>query len=190
MVDHSSRRLLQIKNPWSRGGIPGSSFSTTELKSTLQSIDESSPDLPCDPSLGTFWTEYSTLSRTFKTLYLNWSPARFESVRHKHFSFIPNGSDFDISSNGQYTISVEGTGDVWIVVERHYLGKSEAWNGYVGLAVFPGDKRVYSYTRPIYRVPSLYSNLTVDRICRRKSYATEDPQISSNYTTHRRGYCK
>jgi hypothetical protein len=105
-----------------------------------------------DPSSGTFWVEYSSLSYTFKTLYLNWNPALFQYYTRKHFSFTPNGSDFDIGTNGQYTISVEGTGEVWILLERHYLGKSEGWEGYLGLAVYQGNERVYSYARPSYRV--------------------------------------
>lgn len=119
-----------------------------------------------DPSVGTFWIDYATLSQTFKTLYLNWNPTRFANYRQKHFSFTPNGSDFDIGSNGQYSFCIKGTGDVWILVEKHYLGKLEGWQGYIGLAVFPGNERIYSYTRATYRVcPSsliLSSKLTVD----------------------------
>jgi calpain-7 len=135
MRDDSERRLL-IRNPWSRGGIPKSSLSTSN-----------------EDGLGTFWVDYPTFAQTFKTLYLNWNPALFQYVRRKHFSFTPNGSDYDVGANGQYTISVEGTGEVWILVERHHLGKSEGWEGYIGLAVFPGNERVYTYTRPSYRVP-------------------------------------
>lgn len=47
---------------------------------------------------------------------------------------------------------MERSGDVWILVERHYLGKGEGWEGYIGIAVFPGNERIYSYTRAIYRV--------------------------------------
>ena len=151
MIDRRRRRLLQVRNPWSRRGIPKSTFSTTELRDSLEEADlETITD---DSSVGTFWVEYATLSQTFKTLYLNWNPSLFQHSRQKHFSFTPTGSDFDIGLNGQYTFSVQGTGDVWILIERHYLGKSEGWEGYIGLAVFPGNERSYSYTRATYRVP-------------------------------------
>ena len=164
MIDRRGQRLLHVRNPWSRRGIPKSTFSTTELRDSLEDTSDLET-MTDDPSVGTFWVEYSTLSQTFKTLYLNWNPSLFEHSRRKHFSFIPSGSDFDVGLNGQYTFSVQGAGDVWILVERHYLGKSEGWEGYVGLAVFPGNERSYSYTRASYRVPHLtVIELTADGI--------------------------
>jgi hypothetical protein len=68
---------------------------------------------------------------------------------------MPTGSDFDVGLNGQYTFTTDTTGEVWILLERHYLGKSEGWEGYIGLAVFPGNERIYSYSRPLFRVLSL-----------------------------------
>jgi hypothetical protein len=151
MLDRSGLRLLRVRNPWSKGGIPKSSFSMDELRVSLPS-DEDKDLLIGNTSIGTFWVDYATLFQTFKTLYLNWNPAVFQYYSQKHFSFTPSGSDFDVGTNGQYTISVEGTGDAWILIERHYLGKSEGWGGYIGLAMFPGNERVYSYSRPIHRV--------------------------------------
>ena len=130
-----------------------------ELRSSLPSEDEKPVN---DPSTGIFWVEYSRLSYTFKTLYLNWNPALFQYYARKHFSFTPNGSDFDIGTNGQFTISIEGMGEVWILLRRHYLGKSEGWEGYLGLAVFRGNERSYSYTRPSYRVLALLLKADID----------------------------
>ena len=156
IVDRNNRRLLQIRNPWSKGGIPKSTFSTIELQDALSGKSALTPD----ESLGTFWIDYASLSQMFKTLYLNWNPALFLYSYSKHFSFIPNGSDFDVGRNGQYTISTQGPGDVWILVERHYFGKSEGWEGYIGLAVFSGNERIYSYSGATYRVFSISSELT------------------------------
>jgi hypothetical protein len=163
IVDRHGRRLLQVRNPWSRGGVPQSSFTTNDMLEALpsqSSRETTATELaPADPSLGTFWVDYAMLSQSFRTLYLNWNPAIFQYSTRKHISFTPSGSDFDVGGNGQYTISVEGTGEVWILVERHCLGKTEGWEGYIGLAVFPGNERVYSYTRPTYRVSSLLLEL-------------------------------
>lgn len=164
VIDRNGQRLLKIRNPWSRGGIPKSSFDFSSFWEDLDS-DSMEEYTPGDPSLGTFWLDYTTLCQNFKTLYLNWNSAIFPYRSQKHFSFTPNGSDYDVGTNGQYTISVEGTCDVWILVERHYLGKTEGWSGYLGLAVFPSNERVYSYTRPSYRVHLLWLNLTIDGIC-------------------------
>ena len=142
------RRVLQVRNPWSKGGIPHTAFSLNELHDAISET----PDLHDDPSRGTFWIDYNTLTQLFKTLYLNWNPNLFPHVRRKHFQFTPTGSDFDVGRNGQYTLTIDRTGEVWILLERHYLGKSEGWEGYIGLAVFPGNERIYSYSRPLFRV--------------------------------------
>lgn len=102
----------------------------------------------------------------------------------KHFTFTPNGTDYDVGINGQYTISLEGTSDVWVLVERHYLGKLEAWNGYLGLAVFSGNERVYSYTRPTYRVRPITFELILDGICRCQFLSVEDYRITCKTTIH------
>jgi calpain-7 len=156
IIDKKGHRLLKIRNPWSRGGVPKSSF---DFSAFWKDLPGTSMDgyTPGDPSLGTFWLDYNTLCQHFKTLYLNWNPALFPHRAQKHFSFTPTGSDYDVGTNGQYTISVQGTSDVWVLVERHYLGKSEGWNGYLGLAVFQGNERIYSYTRPAYRVLPMLS---------------------------------
>lgn len=158
IVDRGRRRLLQVRNPWSKGGVPRSSFTTSDLLDALPEGNAETDLAPADPELGTFWVDYGTLSQSFRTLYLNWNPAIFPYSTRKHISFTPSGSDFDVGGNGQYTLSIEGTGEVWILLERHCLGKSEGWEGYIGLAVFPGNERVYSYTRPLYRVYSSVSN--------------------------------
>src|SRR5579859_1506811 len=131
--DDPGRRFLQVRNPWSKGGTPKSSFSTSDLLSALHPTTDSDPSIPDDSSRGLFWIDYAALTRSFKTLYLNWNPALFQYCSRKHFTFTPNGSDFDIATNGQFTITVDGTGEVWIMVERHYLGKSEGWEGYIGI---------------------------------------------------------
>lgn len=186
MLDNN-RRLLQIRNPWSRGGIPKSAFSTSDLWDALPSptpneaVDE---DKLSGLSVGTFWVDYTVLSQSFKTLYLNWNPALFQYCQRRHLSFAPSGSDFDVGGNGQFSISVGGTGDVWILVERHYLGKSEGWEGYIGLAVFPGNERIYSYTRATYRVHSSFGILTIDGICRWKSHFIKNIWIPSKTITY------
>jgi hypothetical protein len=53
---------------------------------------------------------------------------------------------------GQLVLQMEGEGVVWVLVERHYLGIEEGWEGYIGLSLFQGNERVYSYTRPVNRV--------------------------------------
>jgi len=152
MVNRFGQRILQLRNPWSKRGIPKSTFSTTNNPLNTNQNDDNKITFEDDATVGTFWLDYINLSQTFKTLYVNWSPSIFTYCTQKQFSFTPNGSDFDIGQNGQYTFMAEGNGDIWILVERHYLGKSEAWEGYIGLAVFPGNERVYSYTRATYRV--------------------------------------
>jgi len=153
------RRLLQVRNPWSKGGIPHTAFSLGELHDAISGT----PELHDDPSNGTFWIDYTILTQLFKTLYLNWNPHLFPHVRRKHFQFTPTGSDFDVGLNGQYTLTTDGTGEVWILLERHYLGKPEGWEGYIGLAVFPGNERIYSYSRPLFRVLSLNWSFTDGR---------------------------
>ena len=175
-LKRGSHKLVKVRNPWSKGGVPGDSFSTFELRNALSDhditpsdpitpIDNISEDnisksvtseslSPASASLGTFWLPYSTLTQHFKTLYLNWNPALFPYISRKHFSFTPNGSDFDVAGNGQFTIKVEGTGDMWILIERHCLGKGEGWEGYIGLAVFEGEGRIYCYERAVWRVLS------------------------------------
>ena len=165
------RRVLQVRNPWSKGGIPHTAFSLGELH---DSISEVSTDLHDDPSKGTFWIDYTTLTQLFKTLYLNWNPQLFSHVRRKHFQFTPTGSDFDIGLNGQYTLTTDGSGEIWILLERHYLGKSEGWEGYIGLAIFPGNERIYSYSRPLFRVSAPFLDCidAVDGVCRWEPYVT------------------
>jgi len=174
MVDildrRGGRRVLQVRNPWSKGGIPHTAFSLGGLH---DAISDTPTDLHDDPSKGTFWIDYTTLTRLFKTLYLNWNPRLFTHVKRKHFQFTPTGSDFDVGVNGQYTLTVNGTAETWILLERHYLGKSEGWEGYIGLAVFPGNERIYSYSRPLFRVPSpaLWTlDMTFLLTCRRNTW--------------------
>lgn len=202
MIDRRGVRILQLRNPWSRKGIPSFPTLYTTLstpRNTNPNVEENNlpdanPDsgdeeIANDPSVGTFWITYPTLSQAFKTLYVNWNPSLFNYSTSKHFSFTPNGSDFDVRQNGQYIFSinqsksgeVEGTKggsnggagwgggvrDMWVLLERHYLGKLEGWDGYIGLAVFPGNERIYSYnTRALYRVtpPSLPLFAPVDDV--------------------------
>jgi len=135
-----THRLLQIRNPWSKRGIP---------KQTFHAESPFEDDL----THGTFWLEYHTLGQSFKTLYLNWNPRLFGFAAQRHFQFTPAGGDFDVGGNGQFVVTVEESGVVWLLVERHYLGSSEGWEGYIGLALFCGEERIYSYTRPVTRVP-------------------------------------
>jgi len=171
------QRFVKIRNPWSKGGVPRAEVWGQRVWDALPEIsgsdersavvDNTTSDtisdtfFPGDPSLGTFWLDYPTLAHSFKTLYLNWNPSLFPYKAQKHFSFTPNGSDFDVAGNGQFTVQVEGTGEVWGLIERHWLGKGEGWEGYVGLAVFRGEGRVYCYTRAVYRVLSSFPKKTL-----------------------------
>jgi len=142
---HNNHRLFQIRNPWSKRGIPKRTFNTPN-----SDPEEAFTD---DVGKGTFWVEYHVLRQSFRTLYLNWNPRLFGFVAQQHVAFVPGQSDVDVGGNGQVVVAVEGEGVVWVVVERHYLGCQEGWEGYIGLALFQGSERVYSYTRPINRVP-------------------------------------
>ena len=152
LIERPSGRFLKVKNPWSQVSTFHSTFSMDELRDALDDGKGSDDDLISEPSAGIFWTNYVALARMFKTMYLNWNPTRFRFSCQKHFSFTPNGSAFDISSNAQFTVSVVATETIWFVARRHYLGKTEAWEGYIGLAVFSGINRMYTYSRPTYRV--------------------------------------
>jgi calpain-7 len=149
MVHVSDKRLVKLRNPWSQGGIPKPSLDIASIPS--------SDLVPGDLSLGTFWFDFYTLTQVFKTLYLNWTPSLFPHFQTKHFTFTPNGSDFDVSSHAQYTFRGDGPGEVWLLLERHYLGQDEGWGGYIGLAVFSGAERLYCYGRPKWRVPQVFT---------------------------------
>jgi calpain-7 len=149
---HATHRLCQICNPWSKRGIPKSTYTENEVFGD-------------DVARGTFWLEFHVLRQNFRTLYLNWNPQLFGFVAQRHLAFVPGGSDVDVGLNGQVVLAVEGAGVVWVLVERHYLGVEEGWEGFIGLALFPGAERIYSYTRPINRVSNCeaISELTVCR---------------------------
>jgi calpain-7 len=145
---HGTTRLLQVRNPWSKRGIPKRTFRPAEGEDF-----EEEGVVGDDVEKGTFWLEYHALRQSFRTLYLNWNPRLFGFVAQRHLSFVPGRGGSDVGGMGQIVLQMEGEGVVWVLVERHYLGVEEGWEGYIGLALFQGNERIYSYTRPINRVP-------------------------------------
>jgi hypothetical protein len=152
MVEISGRRLLKLRNPWSRGGIPHSSLTHDKLAALSSTASPSLPSLySSDNSYGTFWIDLEEFLQSFKTLYLNWNPCFFRHSAKRHFTFASSGSAVDLSPNPQFLIKSDMGGEVWIFLERHILQKKEE-AVYIGLSVYEGTDTIYSYSKPLERV--------------------------------------
>mmetsp|Transcript_17511 Transcript_17511/g.38275 ORF Transcript_17511/g.38275 Transcript_17511/m.38275 type:complete len:823 (-) Transcript_17511:4358-6826(-) len=174
VCESQGKRLLQLKNPWSRLRWKGN-FSPYDEKNWTPALrNDLNYDLQRarENDTGIFWIDYDSLLEYFGSLYLNWNPKLFETnlVVHKKWNLVdgaPKDDSIMVGSNPQYNLEVkvedrENKGVVWILLSRHVIDKrqvlSEDKGDFLTLNVYDRKhgKRVYYPEKALVR--GTYSN--------------------------------
>ncbi|KAH6661141.1 hypothetical protein BKA67DRAFT_511244 [Truncatella angustata] len=112
MSEASGVRRFLVKNPWCDGLVwKGAGSSSRQAE-----------DHPTKLKPGSFWIDFDDVVQNFESLYLNWNPALFTERQDHHFVWqlpIPSMAD-SFAHNPQYSMSTEASGNVWILLSRHF----------------------------------------------------------------------
>ncbi|XP_061383599.1 calpain-7-like isoform X2 [Danaus plexippus] len=144
-------KLLKLKNPWShlrwRGNY--SELDTVHWSPNLCSALDYDPDSAAQYDNGVFWIDYASILKFFDVFYLNWNPELFKFTYCIHQKWEagngPIKDAYTISENPQYSLKVNGTGAVWLLLTRHITKIEDFRNNqeYITLLVYKNGKRVY-----------------------------------------------
>ena len=131
MQTSNGTRLVQLKNPWGRGGWNGkySSNDKTSWNDTNLSKEvgyDAEAAAKCDD--GVFWITWADVTFFFRNLEISWNPQlfRFQKISHDfwHADAGPNDDSFNVGENPQYTITlsqdaIQKNATLWILLSRH-----------------------------------------------------------------------
>lgn len=186
------RRLVLVKNPWSKGAIWKAGLDHLDSDSE-DDVDDEDDDrepeewkewdesmaLPTPTSPGQFWIDLDHICRHFANIYLNWNPGLFLFRYDHHFTWDlqkDGGTQCKASFAGHPQFSVgnpskTNSATVWLLLQRHIQGNLMAMGGpragYISLYVFKNDgKRVYLSDEAEIRV-SIFHLIT---FCIRSTY--------------------
>jgi len=130
------RRLVQLKNPWSRVRWKGN-YSFLDRKNWTKELCEALQyDLGAAQRSdnGIFWIDYDSLLASFHALYLNWNPKLFKHrlVLHRQWPTAdgPRDDSYNVGANPQFCLSVnvpngQASGIVWLLLSRHVTRKEQ-----------------------------------------------------------------
>lgn len=134
-----TKRLLQLKNPWShlrwRGNF--SEYDVTNWTSELKSALSYDPKLACNIDNGIFWIDYESLLQFFDVFYVSWNPALFPytNVFHRRWSARegPAKDRYNLGDNPQYVLKIKANPkakkcSTWLLLTRHITDKVRSHN--------------------------------------------------------------
>jgi calpain-7 len=81
-----TKRLFQVKNPWSHLRWKGnfSEYDVTNWTEELKQALNYDPNLACNVDNGIFWIDYESLQSFFDVFYLSWNPELFPCTNAFH----------------------------------------------------------------------------------------------------------
>ena len=164
LQEDQGRRLMLIKNPWSKASVwKGSTAYTTSVnnmqdpnktETTDSTVAQTHALMP-----GTFWMDLNDIFQNFESMYLNWNLSLFSVREDIHFAWnllasrSPPGS---FGSNPQFEVRSNTGGVVWLLLGRHFkarnttaageqFDKANATHGFISLYAYNNDngKRVF-----------------------------------------------
>ena len=164
LQEDQGRRLVLIKNPWSKASVwKGSTAYTTSVnnmhdpnktETTDSTVAQTHALMP-----GTFWMDLNDIFQNFESMYLNWNLSLFSVREDIHFAWnllasrSPPGS---FGSNPQFEVRSNAGGVVWLLLGRHFksrnttaageqFDKANATHGFISLYAYNNNngKRVF-----------------------------------------------
>lgn len=165
-------REILVKNPWADGDVWRGAARRRSNQRDETALDEpTSTDDAMMP--GTFWIDFNSVFQYFENMYLNWNPGLFSHRQDLHFSwqqFHPEPVASIIVDNPQFAITATGTGEVWLLLNRHfrtgdYTQATVGKNGYMSIYLYERHgNRVISSEGAKVRGPFVDSPNTLLRI--------------------------
>ena len=161
-----TKRLFQIKNPWSHLRWRGN-FSEYDVQNWTDELKQAlnyDPNLACNVDNGIFWIDYESLLKFFDVFYLSWNPSLFQytSCFHRKWSSAegPVKDRYNLGENPQYFLRIKPTATpkkctTWLLLSRHITDKADFAENkeYIALVVYKnGGKRVYYPSKRILRI--------------------------------------
>ncbi|KAI7894172.1 uncharacterized protein EV154DRAFT_415548 [Mucor mucedo] len=140
-----SKRLLQVKNPWShkRWRGPYSHLDTQVWTDELKSFLNFDPCVAEKKDDGIFWIDFESVCENFTSIHLNWNPELFthrwvlHSVWPEHVG--PKKDVFSLHYNPQFSLTVnvpdKKPAAVWLLLSKH-ITVTEENTDYITLHVY------------------------------------------------------
>lgn len=137
LQEDQGRRLLLIKNPWSKASVWKGSTAYTRSVTNMQCPNKketTNPTVAQTHALmpGTFWMDLNDIFQNFESMYLNWNLSLFSVREDIHFAWdlltsrSPPGSFW---SNPQFEVRTNAGGVVWLLLGRHFRSRHTAATG-------------------------------------------------------------
>ncbi|KAL9655918.1 hypothetical protein ABK040_007539 [Willaertia magna] len=143
------KRLLKVKNPWTKKRWKGPYSPNDQVSWTPQLKKELNYDTlyTGDYDNGVFWMNYESLLKYFQTVHMSWNPDLFPHTEVIHACWdhrLPHtpldGTDhFTMSGNPQYRLKLSGKGSVWIMLTKHVTSLEERDMEFVTFHVYKGS---------------------------------------------------
>lgn len=128
MKEIDDDRLVLVKNPWAEGKGwrgPRPAAAAKLVSGTNLANDKARPGKSTEYPT-TFWISFDQVIQHFESLYLNWNPGLFTHRQDIHgewkISEQHEGGNFMLP-NPQFAITSEGSGEVWLLLSRHFRDK-------------------------------------------------------------------
>jgi calpain-7 len=152
-----SKKMLQLKNPWTHQRWKGnySEHDTTNWTPEMRKALNYDQLKAIELDNGVFWINWESLCHFFDVLYMNWDPNLFKHsfTRHDKWSQ-PSGAHatkdvYSLGQNPQYRLEVKNNDKhaaVWIQLSRHITSRADFADNqeYITVHVFKTEgQRVY-----------------------------------------------
>ncbi|XP_077298666.1 calpain-7-like [Arctopsyche grandis] len=150
IVDNT--KLFQLKNPWSHLRWKGnySELDHVHWTPTLKSHLNYDPKTAALYDNGVFWIDYESILHFFDVFYINWNPEIFAHTYCIHQLWNadsgPIKDAYNVGDNPQFSLNVQGQGDVWILLTRHItqIEDFRENNEYITVLVYKNEgRRIY-----------------------------------------------
>lgn len=168
-ISSDDNKEMLIKNPWADGDV-WKGAARRRANPSGEQEDDAEGDEAMMP--GTFWMDFNSVFQYFENMYLNWSPGLFCHREDFHFTWTQDSAiaaDNLIIDNPQFAITATKTGEVWLLLHRHFRtgDYSEATinkNGYISLYLYARDgQRMLTHEGATIRGPFVDSPNTLLR---------------------------
>jgi len=145
-------RLLQLKNPWMKGGWKGK-YSATDMKSWSNQLQHEvgyKRQEAIKHEDGVFWISWNDVLHYFSNMFLSWNPDLFQHKVTTHATWPkevgPKDDSYNAGENPQYIVSlsddaIKSKATVWILLSRHVKKQEQEGaevNDYLTLHVYRG----------------------------------------------------
>ncbi|KAL0482137.1 hypothetical protein AKO1_013358 [Acrasis kona] len=144
-------RLLQLKNPWTRNRWKGKYSPDDKINWTVDKLRQVNYDVlgALQNDNGVFWVDYESVLQYFVVMHVNWDPNLFhyKTIVHDKWEHIyrpMTGYDrYHMNHNPQYYLTVNGTGQLWIMLTKHVTSIQSRNNCFMTCHVYHGTSGCY-----------------------------------------------